>query len=290
MGAIYQRFGYGSATTKLRYSFDPRFAGLREPVAGNGRISLESAEDAYPVLKQLYIEYASPRNLCIHRSAALWQADTLKPGEKGKPVYAATYRNADGRATGYAVFQLLERERSGPGPSQRLSVQDFVTLDLEAYRALWEFLRAHDLAAEVTMDGCLPETDIAPDLLLEPRMLNARLSDGIWMRVVDVEKAVEARPYGIRGELTFALEDPMCPWNSGTYLLETDGPTAAVRRKDGSAELTLTPNALATLLAGHRTATHLARAGVLEAASPAVLSRADALFRPEYAPHCPNNF
>ena len=290
MAAIYQRFGYGIASSGVRYSFDPRFAGLQESFEAGGRIALETPEEAYPVIKQIYVEYASPRNLHIHRSRALWQASSLRASEKGKPVHVATYRNAEGRPTGYVVYQLVERERTAPGPDQRLTVQDYVALDVEAFRALWEYLRSHDLAGEVVISGALGEDDVAPELLLEPRMLNKHVSDGIWMRVVEVEKALMARPYGDRGELSFAIEDPMCPWNTGTYLMETDGRTTDVRRKDGPAELVVTPNALATLLAGHRSATHLARAGRLSAASPAVLQRADRIFRTEYAPNCPNGF
>ncbi len=290
MAAIYQRFGYGIASSSVRYSFDPRFAGLQQAYEAPGRITLESAEDAYAVIKQIYVEYASPRNLHIHRSRALWQASTLRPGEKGQPVHVATYRNADGRASGYVVYQLIEKERNEPGPDQRLLVQDYVALDLEAFRALWEFLRSHDLAGEVVIRGALGEDDVTPELLLEPRMLKKYVSDGIWMRIIEVEKALMARPYGDRGELSIAVEDSMCPWNTGTFLLETDGRTTDVRRKDGPADLTVTPNALATLLAGHRTATHLARAGRLNAGSDTALVRADRIFRTEYAPNCPNGF
>jgi predicted acetyltransferase len=111
------------------------------------------------------------------------------------------------------------------------------------------------------------------------------------MRVVDVESAVPQRPYSDRGELTFAVHgDDMCDWNNGTYLIETDGKTTEVRRTDRNPDLTVTPNALATLLAGHRTATHLHRAGRLEARHESALSTANALFRTNYPPNCPNNF
>ena len=137
----------------------------------------------------------------------------------------------------------------------------------------------------------LAEDDPAPELLLEPRMLNRRTFDGIWMRVVDVEKALADRPYGARGELTIHVAaDQMCPWNDGTYLLETDGPSASVRRVDREPDLTLSVNELATLISGYRGASHLARAGRVEARDQQVLRTADAIFRTERAPHCPNDF
>jgi predicted acetyltransferase len=190
------------------------------------------------------------------------------------------------------VYTTAERPHGdAPGPGQELTVSDFIALDLNAYRGLWEYLRRHDLVGTIRMQGCMPEDDPAPELLLEPRMLQRRTSDGIWMRVVDVEAAMPQRPYGSRGELTFAVHgDDMCPWNEGTFLLETDGPTTSIRRIDRAAELVVSPNALASLIAGHRSATYLYRAGRLDAPEPRALAVADALFRPEYAPHCPNGF
>lgn len=291
MGAIYQRFGYGLASSFVQYSFDPRFASFRDNEPAPGRVELlGSPEEALPTVKQVYIQWATPRNLCLHRSTALWRAGTLRPRKKDAPVYSALYRNATGEARGHVVYATEEQPSNEPGPDQVLTVQDFIALDVEAERGLWDYLRRHDLVRRVEMRG-MPEDSPIPALLLEPRMLNTRVGDAIWMRVVDAERALAARPYGARGELTITVEgDAMCPWNNGTYLLETDGPTAHVRRLEREPDITVSPNVLASLLAGHRSATYFSRAGLLEARDATALRTADALFRTEYAPHCPNGF
>lgn len=290
MGAIYQRFGYGLASTQVQYSFDPRFAAFRDDAPTPGRVELlAGVEDALPILKQVYVQWATPRNLCLHRSTALWRAGTLRPRKKDAPVYCAVYRDAAGEPRGHVVYTTEEKPGTEPGPDQVLTVQDFIALDPEAYRGLWDYLRRHDLVRRVEMPGS--EDDPAPSLLLEPRMLNTRVSDAIWMRVVDVERALPRRPYGTRGELTISVEgDGMCPWNNGTYLLETDGTNSHVRRVDRPADITVSPNVLASLLAGHRNATYLHRAGLLLARDEHAVHTADGLFRTEYAPHCPNGF
>jgi hypothetical protein len=43
-------------------------------------------------------------------------------------------------------------------------------------------------------------------------------------------------------------------------------------------------------MAGSRTATHLARIGRMSGRDRQALLRADAIFRTEYAPYCPNGF
>ncbi len=291
MAAIYQRFGYGLACSYIRYEFDPRVAAFETSTLTTGSVTLMTPEEAFPIIKQIYIRWATPRNLAIHRSTPLWQTGRLRPRKKGEPVYVAIYRDADGEPQGHMVYNTHEENSDAPGPNQVLTVRDFITLNTEAYRALWEYARSHDLAGRVRMPGCVGDDDPAPDLLLEPRMLNRFVGDHIWMRVVDVERGLARRPYGARGELSFDIPgDDLCPWNRGTYLLETDGPSASVTRTTREPELVIPLNTLASLAAGYRTATHLARVGRLEARDASALARADALFRTEYAPHCPDSF
>jgi len=291
MGAIYQRFGYGLASTHVSYRFDPRFAQLATDLPSSGSVSLEPQDDAYPIIKRVYIESATPRNLHIHRSAVLWDMNTLRPRKKGDKTYIAIHRNDAGEPRGYIVYHTREGEHEGSGPDQVMTVRDFVALDMDAWRGLWEYIRRHDLVGRVEMNGCIGEDDPAADLLLEPRMLNRRTGDAIWLRVVDVEKALPQRPYGDRGEIVVAIDgDDACPWNNGSFLLETDGLTTEVRRTDRPAHLTLPPASLASLLTGQRTATHLSRAGRLEAVNAAALQSADRLFHTEYPPHCPDSF
>jgi predicted acetyltransferase len=166
MGAIYQRFGYGLAAESVTYSFDPRFAQLQRAVDLPGEVAMLGAEEALPVIKPLYIEYATPRNLMIHRAMPLWQQGALRPRKKGEPVYVAVYRDQNRRPRGYITYWTYEERPPAPGGEQVLEVRDFVALDLEAYQGLWEFIRRHDLAWKVVMRNVLPADDIAPDLLI----------------------------------------------------------------------------------------------------------------------------
>lgn len=291
MGAIYQRFGYGLASTGVRYAFDPRYVAFESGPEPTGNVTLMGKDEAWPIIKQIFIQWGTPRNLVIHRAVPLWEADIFRPRKKGEPVYIGVYRNGDGEARGYIVYQTHETEREGYGPGHILQVKDFIPLDMDAYGGLWAYIRRHDLVGKVEMHGAVPEDDPAPDLLLEPRMLDRRTSDAIWMRVVDIEKAIPQRPYGDRGELTFAVtNETMCPWNEGTWLMETDGKTTDVRRTDRTPDLVLPLNTLASLVAGHRDATHYLRAGRLEANTEKAVRIADQLFRPDYRPFCPNGF
>jgi predicted acetyltransferase len=290
MGAIYQRFGYGLASESIRYQFDPRVANFQEGSDPGGSVTVETPEGGYPTAKMLYIQYATDRNLHIHRSRPLWEVGTLRGEKSHGPVRVAIYHNSAGEPRGHMVYQVHHRDFNTPGPDQVIDVRDFVYLDLDAYRGLWEYIRKHDLVRQVNVGSVAPD-DPAPDLLLEPRMLTKMVQDGIWLRVIDAEKSLAARPYGERGELTIEIAgDSMCSWNTGRWLMETDGATTDVRRTDREPDITVTPNGLASLLSGCRTATHLSRIGRISGRDRQALLKADRIFRTEYAPHCPNGF
>jgi predicted acetyltransferase len=291
MAAIYQRFGYGVGSVQVRYRVDPRQAAFAFDEPLRGAVEFVRTDEAMAITKPLYVEYSAPRNLNLHRAPVMWEQQVFRPENKGEPVYTAVYRDDTGVPRGYVVYQTRDIERQEIGPSQRLTIRDWVALDADAYRGLWEFLRSHDLVFEIDARAPFGDDDPVPNLLLEPRQLNRATKDGVWMRVVDVQAGLPLRPYGSRGELTFEVAgDSMCPWNNGTYLLETDGAATEVSRTARSAELSMRPNSLASLVAGQSTATKLHRAGLIEVAEPSALARADALFRTEFAPHCPDEF
>jgi predicted acetyltransferase len=55
-------------------------------------------------------------------------------------------------------------------------------------------------------------------------------------------------------------------------------------------DLTVPPRSLATLVAGHSSATQLARAGLLDAKDDSVLAKADRMFATTFRPFCPDGF
>ena len=288
-GAIYQRFGYGLATTAVFYEFDPRYAAFESGGGARGSVRLAARDEALPLMKQLYKEYSAPRNLMLHRAEAMWGARILREFDNVR-VYFAFYHDEDGEPRGYAVYSTKPEELRDPGPNQLMNVRDFIALDTDARRGLWDFIRSHDLVRRVRIEP-VAEDDPLPWLLLEPRQLQRRTGDGIWLRVVDVEQALPQRPYGEAGSLTLEVHsDDMCKWNNGIYQLETDGETTEVTRTERLPDLTLSPRTLASLISGHATATELARCDLLNPRDESVLRLADRMFATAYKPFCPDGF
>jgi predicted acetyltransferase len=123
-------------------------------------------------------------------------------------------------------------------------------------------------------------------LLREPRRLTFDHRDGLWVRLVDVETALNARTYK-RGEpVVFELSDEFCPWNEGTWEVGAGG----AARSNGEPELRLDASAIGSAYLGGFSFGELARAGRIEELADGALDRADALFRADRYPWCPEIF
>jgi predicted acetyltransferase len=281
MGAIYQRYGYGLASTNVTYEVDPRQILFAHGDRAEGSVRLYSQQEARPIFEAIYKEFSRPRNLMIQRSGALW--DIRQQGDKQQ---FGVYHDGAGAPRGFLGFETGNEAR------QTIAVNDWAALDPDAYRGIWEFLGYHDLVGKVRWQR-VPEDDPAPLLFLEPRELRRQTGDAIWMRVTDVAAALPLRPYGDADAFTIAVTDPICDWNDGTFVLETTGEESSATRIDGPPariDLAMPVSSLAVLLSGHRSATTLARAGLLRAEDDETLTRADRVFATAYAPWCNDNF
>ncbi len=290
MGAIYQRFGYGRGSEWVYYNADPRCIGLREPFTWDGEVRLidQASEAERAIAERVYDEWAGPRNLVPIRDAARWTHLWWEGQWRG--YHVAVAEDASGRARGSIAYKTKENHVPGePGPDQTMEIRGFFALDLDARKALWQYVAAHDLVLRAKF-AMIDADDPIQDLLLEPRELRRVSGDGMWVRIVDVPRALEARPYSEAGALTLRVHDNLAPWNDTTWRFETDGEQMRVVEAAGTAaDLDLSINALASLLTGFRSATRIERAGMLSG-DPAAVRRADAIFATAYAPHMPEGF
>jgi len=295
-GAIYQRYGYGLASANTSYEFAPAMATLREPSESGHRTVLADWRDreVQRTVERLYAEHAKPRNLLIERSADRWRVEHWgwEIGRQQEDrVHLAITSDAAGRPRGYVVYSTSELEQPfEAGPNQVLKTKDFVAPDLDTWRSLWEYIRAHDLVKRVHLVR-VAEDDPATDLLLEPRALGRRTADGIWLRVVDVPQALEARGYepDADGSLVLGVRDELCPWNDGSWRVTVEGGRATVRPVRARPQVTLPVGAMASLYSGFRSVTALARADRAEG-SPRALRVADRMFATAYRPQAMEEF
>ena len=88
-------------------------------------------------------------------------------------------------------------------------MSDLVALTPAAYLRLWRFLADLDLSDTVEWDRA-PVDDPLSWALVDPFLARVtRLTDALWVRVLDVPAALAARPWGRDGEVVLEVADPL---------------------------------------------------------------------------------
>ena len=100
---------------------------------------------------------------------------------------------------------------------------------------------------------------------------------------MDVGAALAARSYAGDDDLVLEVRDAFCPWNDARYALDGSKTTE-------EPDLRLSVPTLGTVYLGGFSFAQLLRAGRVEEVSEGAIARADALFRTDRAPWCPEIF
>ena len=116
--------------------------------------------------------------------------------------------------------------------------------------------------------------------------MKMRVGDGLWVRLLDVGAALSARSYSAHGPITFQVSDDFCSWNAGRWKLE-DG---VAKKTRGDADLACDAAALGSVYLGGFTFAQLVRGGRVEELKRGEAARADAAFRTDVLPWCPEVF
>ena len=287
--AIYQRYGYALASELVRYRIDSVDVGFADGDAGSARIERVDAHAGHEILKQVYIAFVADRTCYLHRAKPLWMNTVLASSAATGPAHIAVARAADGASVGYVVYHVRNDKTGHPTRAQEIIVKDLSWLNADAYRSLWSWLARHDLVGRIDWARA-PVDDPAPELFVEPRLLNKQSRDGVWLRIVDVSQALAQRGYQAEGSITIdVVPDDLTPWNAGRYTLTCSPDGATVARSIGKADITLPIKALASVYSGFRTPRQLASWGMVEG-DDAAIERATRIFATRHAPHCPDQF
>ncbi|MCY3812673.1 MAG: GNAT family N-acetyltransferase [Gammaproteobacteria bacterium] len=287
--AIYQRYGYAMTTVLRRYTVDTVDIRFHDDDEGDGRVARVDLDEAYDVVKGVYIQFIADRMCYLHRAKALWLQNALEPVEADGPIWVAVCYDADDEPQGYVIYTLRAGKVDHAARGQELVVRDLAWLTPDAYRSLWRFIASHDLVGRVRWNNA-PADDPAFEYFMEPRLLNTEDREGAWFRIVDVVGALTERGYDEEGELTIGLAaDPLTPWNDGTWRLTTGADGAHMQPSNEAPEIELSSKALASLYTGFRSATELANWGLLDG-DPRAIATANAVFRTRHAPHTPDHF
>jgi predicted acetyltransferase len=277
---IYERYGYGAASSSQTVEVLTARATLRPGVAAGGPVRLLDPADVWDALPRIYAEHRPSRPGTIDRPDVWWHGARLRTESGSVPWYVAVH-GTPGSETGFVRYRPIDTDKWFVSDQRTIVVEDFFAPGIDSYLGLLRFLLGLDLIDRVVF-WMLPVDDPLPWLLLDRRAARVTAThDETWLRIVDVEKALAARQYASDGTVAVAVDDPLLPDNSVTVAITEDG----AERTDRPPQLHIGIAGLAAVLLGGATWHSLAVAGLARADDPAHLVAADRLFAVQDAPY-----
>ncbi|WP_433376192.1 GNAT family N-acetyltransferase [Actinoplanes sp. CA-142083] len=249
---IYPRFGYGPSAGVMSLTAMTRELRIRPEVPGADlRLKLIDPKKSRDELAAIFARVAESRVGWSSRPGAWWDfhlAD-LKDNRGGATSrHGVICHDADGNPAGYALWRVKSKWDEY-GPDAQVRVMEVAADDPGVYAALWRFLLGIDLARSLSYDaGAVDE----PLFLMvdEPRRLGRKYEEALWIRVVDLPSALEARRYQTAVDVVLEVTDPLLPANAGRWRL-TGGPDkASCVRTEESPDLAMTVTDLGALYLG----------------------------------------
>jgi len=288
---IYGRFGYGIATRSRSLSLDGPRIEFRDDIAIE-RVRRVSAENAQEEFSALYAEVAQRTPGMLSRSDSFWRDHVLPDEDRvRRGMTARRYVVHDGAngVDGYATYRQKSGETDDGHPDGSVSVIEIIADDPVARASLWSYLTRIDGCPKVRVWNA-PLSDAVPMMVRDPRrLIYSSMYDALWIRILDVETALNARRYERDGSLIFAVVDESRARSAGTYRIDIDGGIATCARTDASAEISIDIDALGALYLGGGDAYGFADARRIRGSDTSVRSL-HRLFRTDREPWCNSVF
>ena len=277
---IYGRFGYAPAARGADYTFHTRWAGANVRPDPSGAVRQvepdELAKCAASVFDRSRRRWAGQ----VDRPGAWWDRRLGQDGYQAMPDGKGTWilHESDDEPDGLLAWKVT-RDFELNGDYGAIEVMEFEAASDTAYRNLWSYLAAIDVIGEVKLRA-RPIEEPVRWLLGDGRALEQEYAgDGIWLRLLDVPKALGARGYAASGRIVLeVVDEDLGGYAAGRYVLDADGSGASCTRTDESADLRLSQRALAAAFLGDHSLRAVGVAGGVDELTSGALGRADAMF------------
>jgi predicted acetyltransferase len=267
-GGIYGRFGYGPATAERGLSVQRRFARFHTDALDDGQVRLVRPDAHREQLMDIYERWRHVTPGGLARPEVLWD-ELLADHEADRDGATAwfAFLHPDGCA--------LYRVRHGETMVAR--VEALTALTPAAHAALWRALVGLDLIDQVQIDTY--PADPLPYLFDDARQVKTTSEvDALWLRIMDVPAALEARRYQADLDMVLEIGDGFrC--DGGRFALEVRDGVARCTPSAAPADIEMDLDVLGSIYLGAHSVTELAAANRVRCHDRRLLLRADVAFR-----------
>jgi predicted acetyltransferase len=283
---IYGRFGYGIAAPTAQMDADRAQFAFRNDPGPRGTARLVDPAEGKTLCADVYESVRTQIPGFVARADEWWETYRLADPEQWRrgagPKFIAVIE-FDAKPVAYAIYRIKQDWDEGFSRSQVKLVETLATTSA-AERELWRFVFGIDLIARV--QGRHDPGSPLFLMVVDPRSLQLRVSEGLWLRLVDVGVALSGRSYATDDELVLDVRDEFCPWNAGRWRVAG----GKAERTDADPELELDVADLASAYLGAFDFGRLAAAQRVQEHAPGAVERASTLFRTPRVPYCPEDF
>jgi predicted acetyltransferase len=297
---IYGRYGYGRASWHAAYRLQRGEGTLAPGAPADADLRLRIAEplSARAELANVYDLALAERPGLYARTEPWWDRllTDLHSEDGSSQQMRCVLAEDDSGPRAYAVFTSTECWDEDAGlPQGVLEVSEAVATDPAATAALWGNLLSRDLVSEFHA-RMRPVDDPLLYLLADPRRVRSVVSDGLWVRLVDVSRALAQRHYASPVDVVIEVADELCPHNAGRWRLAAQasaapgGFRATCEPTTAPADMTLPVWALGAAYLGGTRLSAIASAGLAAEATPGSLAALSTAMSWEPAPWCPMTF
>lgn len=282
-GKIYQRYGYGLAARRMTAEAPNIEVRIFDSSGDEGPIRAVPAS-SIDEFQKVFDRARLGRPGWSHRDGRWWSYVTSDPASSrhGATALRAAVHDGPSGVDGYILWRV-KPEWNDAGPCGTAIVRELVALTPQAYRSLYRFAFSVDLTRSVRVSFAAVDEPLQY-LVNEPRRLDMRLFDSLWVRVLDVPRALAARRYAAPVDVVIEIEDPHITANEGRWRLVADRETATCTPTDSAADLRVHIQALGGAYLGGASLVSLADGGRVRELRQGTLTPASTAFGWHRAP------
>ncbi|RFB18063.1 GNAT family N-acetyltransferase [Bacillus sp. HNG] len=243
--SFYRKYGWELFSNRLKTVFQRSDLVMLKPVEGSvKRYLFENVN--LDELKMIYRQYGSQFSGMLVREDEWWKSVV-------DDLHIAIYYDASEQPIGYILYESKDN---------KMTVEEFVAIDFEARRGLWNFICQHDsMISELEM--ITYEKEPLFFALKKQKTVKREVLPYFMVRIVDVESFLKEYKFAGNETLRLQISDPFASWNEKTFLVK-EGEVRVVNATEGALKLSI--NALSVALFGHKRPTELLAAGMIEGA------------------------
>jgi predicted acetyltransferase len=296
---IYGRYGYGRASWHLGFTLrrgEGRLTGTAASAADGLRLRIAEPEAALPELAKVYDAVLATRPGMFGRNDAWWRVMIYDPAEHRQgagPLRCLLAEDASG-TRGYALYAGTDTWADFL-PENVLAVRELMATDPAASAALSADLLSRDLTTEFRLPR-RPVDDPLLYQLADPRRTRPQLNDNLWVRIVDLPRALAGRRYACPVDVVLEVRDEILPANAGRWRLTTTaeapggGLAASCVPASAPADLVLDVTELGAAYLGGTRLGAMAGSGLVAELRPGATRQLSAALAWDPAPWCPMVF